>query len=342
MLGQAHSPRRRLLGVSVAAFSVLALPSVSGADPSRSAAGLRTESTSLESRSRSAALGLYAIESQLASARARLAVLEAQAAKLRKERIALATELKVAKVGADISQRRLASRLRLLFDQGDTSVIEVFFGARSLDEALVDLDSFTRVTAINADVLAQLQNAKTRVTRISRALTLRSARLSAATRAQAETTRALEAARAERAAYIADLRRRLALNQAQVARIEAQVRTAGQKTARLVATTQRASGSASTATSLTATPARGKTLTVSAVAYSLPGYTASGLAVGLGVVAVDPSVIPLGTHMTVPGYGEAVAADTGTAIIGPIIDLWFPTLAQAQAWGRRTVTITFD
>jgi len=51
-------------------------------------------------------------------------------------------------------------------------------------------------------------------------------------------------------------------------------------------------------------------------------------------------VIPLGTHMTVPGYGEAIAADTGTAIIGDRIDLWFPTLAQAQAWGRRTVTIT--
>ncbi len=43
--------------------------------------------------------------------------------------------------------------------------------------------------------------------------------------------------------------------------------------------------------------------------------------------------------MTIPGYGEAVAADTGGAVIGATIDLWFPTLAQANAWGRRTVTI---
>ena len=50
-------------------------------------------------------------------------------------------------------------------------------------------------------------------------------------------------------------------------------------------------------------------------------------------------VIPLGTHMTIPGYGEAVAADTGGAIIGSTIDLWFPTVAQANAWGRRVVTI---
>jgi cystine transport system substrate-binding protein len=50
-------------------------------------------------------------------------------------------------------------------------------------------------------------------------------------------------------------------------------------------------------------------------------------------------VIPLGTRMTVPGYGEAVAADTGSAVSGATIDLWFPSIAQANAWGRRTVTI---
>ena len=44
--------------------------------------------------------------------------------------------------------------------------------------------------------------------------------------------------------------------------------------------------------------------------------------------------------MTVPGYGEAVAADTGGSVSGATIDLWFPTVAQANAWGRRTVTIT--
>ncbi len=82
------------------------------------------------------------------------------------------------------------------------------------------------------------------------------------------------------------------------------------------------------------------TLVVDAVAYHLPGNTASGLPVGVGVIAVDPTVIPLGTRVFVPGYGPAVAADVGTAIKGNIIDLWMPTTAQALAWGRRTVTIT--
>jgi len=77
-----------------------------------------------------------------------------------------------------------------------------------------------------------------------------------------------------------------------------------------------------------------------AVAYHLPGTTASGLPVGIGVIAVDPTVIPLGTRVFVPGYGPAVAADVGSAIKGNIIDLWMPSTAAARAWGRRTVTIT--
>ncbi len=84
----------------------------------------------------------------------------------------------------------------------------------------------------------------------------------------------------------------------------------------------------------------GRQLTVSATAYSLHGGTASGLPTGPGVVAVDPTVIPLGTRMYIPGYGDGIAADTGTAIKGLRIDLWFPTLAQTYKWGRRTVTIT--
>ena len=83
-----------------------------------------------------------------------------------------------------------------------------------------------------------------------------------------------------------------------------------------------------------------RSVTVTVTGYSLPGHTSTGLPVGPGIVAVDPAVIPLGSRLTIPGYGEGVAADTGSAITGYTIDLWFPTLADALAWGRRTVTIT--
>jgi 3D (Asp-Asp-Asp) domain-containing protein len=81
-------------------------------------------------------------------------------------------------------------------------------------------------------------------------------------------------------------------------------------------------------------------LRVDAVAYHLPGRTALGIPVRKGVVAVDPDVIPLGTKLFVPGYGQGVAADVGIAIKGRIIDLWMPNHVAARKWGRKTVVIT--
>ena len=69
------------------------------------------------------------------------------------------------------------------------------------------------------------------------------------------------------------------------------------------------------------------------------GRTASGLFAGHGVVAVDPRVIPLGTHMYIPGYGHAVAGDTGGAIRGRRIDLGFNSNRAANQFGRRAITV---
>ena len=54
------------------------------------------------------------------------------------------------------------------------------------------------------------------------------------------------------------------------------------------------------------------------------GITYSGRPLTRGLVAVDPRVIPLGTRLFVPGYGFALAADTGGGIIGDMIDLGYP------------------
>ena len=69
------------------------------------------------------------------------------------------------------------------------------------------------------------------------------------------------------------------------------------------------------------------------------GTTASGRPAGHGIVAVDPRVIPLGTRMYIPGYGHAVAGDTGGAIRGNRIDLGFNSNRQAFQFGRRPVTV---
>ena len=57
------------------------------------------------------------------------------------------------------------------------------------------------------------------------------------------------------------------------------------------------------------------------------------------LIAVDPSVIPLGSRVWVEGYGEAIAADTGGAIKGHKIDVLMSSDAAARQWGRKTVKI---
>lgn len=86
-------------------------------------------------------------------------------------------------------------------------------------------------------------------------------------------------------------------------------------------------------------PTGGRSLTVQAYAYCLNGRTASGRYTAPGIVAVDPRVIPMGSKLYIPGYGWGVAADTGGAIAGNKIDVWFPTLGQCYQWGVRPVTI---
>lgn len=96
----------------------------------------------------------------------------------------------------------------------------------------------------------------------------------------------------------------------------------------------------------TPAPTTGRTLVVSATGYStneagLSTHTATGIDLRKNpmVIAVDPRVIPLGTMIEVPGYGVAIAGDTGGAIKGNKIDVHFPTVGQANNWGRKTVTI---
>jgi 3D (Asp-Asp-Asp) domain-containing protein len=68
-------------------------------------------------------------------------------------------------------------------------------------------------------------------------------------------------------------------------------------------------------------------------------WTASGILARRGVVAVDPSVIPLGTRLYIEDYGYAVAADTGGMIKGTRIDLCFNTYQEAMQYGRHTVMV---
>ena len=87
-----------------------------------------------------------------------------------------------------------------------------------------------------------------------------------------------------------------------------------------------------------------RVIRVEATAYSsaqpgLSPYTATGTLCRRGVIATDPSVIPLGTKVYIPGYGYAVAEDTGGAIRGHKIDVAFDTVDECYEFGRKFIEI---
>lgn len=353
MLGQAHTLRRRRLlppaAVAVATVAaLLLLPALGGANPSQSAASLRALDAQLEAKQRAAVLGLYALDQQLATAQGRLDALRAQAASLRAQRRDLDHELTIARRGSRIAQRQLGDQLRALYEQRRPSSIEILLGAKSLDQALTEIDNLSTTSDQTNAIIAQVEASRRTLTTVSRGLAARTAALDAATQRAEATEAALSSTRTQRSSYIQSLATKRALNEQQVSRLVAQARAAAARSAMIEQATRQAASAPSGEPAVPdvssplagqAPPSGGTEMTVSATGYALSGRTATGLPVGWGIAAVDPSVIPLGTHFYVPGYGEAVAADTGGAIYGSTIDLWFPTATQAEAWGRRTVTI---
>jgi 3D (Asp-Asp-Asp) domain-containing protein len=102
-------------------------------------------------------------------------------------------------------------------------------------------------------------------------------------------------------------------------------------------------------TETTSTEPAGKEITVEATAYTAEcegciGITKTGVDLNANpdtkVIAVDPSIIPLGSKVYVEGYGYATAEDTGGAIKGNRIDVFVPEQNDALQWGRKQVKVT--
>jgi 3D (Asp-Asp-Asp) domain-containing protein len=361
----------RLAGI-VAALA-LAAGSAAAAGPGdgyrAKAARLRVQAQVLDTRTHKALLDLYALESRLGTARRALATLESRSARLSVRRARLARELTAARLALAVSRRRLGDRLRMLYEQGTIDPLAVVFGATSLDDAVTKLNDLSEVADQSRRIVAATSAARTRLTRVAAALSEEHVKLGVLLGAAHLTEQRLAAARADRLALVDDLRVRLHLKEAGIRSMLATARAVEAKSQQIQARASRATVTDASATDSPATPSTPATATTASVAvettpaptgpgttsspgadtldvsstgYSLSGNTATGLPVGWGVVAVDPTVIPLGTKLVIPGYGEGVAADVGPGVRGAMIDLWFPTLAQARAWGRRTVTITLS
>ena len=212
-------------------------------------------------------------------------------------------------------------------------------GAKSLDDALSAMETVKAAAATDRRIVAEARESRARYQALQQRLSARAQKLRAVEAGVAATASSLASAKAERISYLRQLTAQRSLNNTQISSLESHAQ-AIEAQAKQVAVAQTVSVGQTTPVASAPVAGVTSTLTVLATAYTLHGTTATGAPVGYGVVAVDPKVIPLGTRMTIPGYGEGIAADTGGAIQGAVIDLWFPNAGQAAAWGRRTVTIT--
>jgi 3D (Asp-Asp-Asp) domain-containing protein len=318
---------RLALGLALSA-ALLGSASLAGA---QSAATLKQHQRSLATRSHTALLDLYALDSRLSQARAELGRIHTRVAALQTEQRQVRTELAIVARNVRVSQSMLAEHLRALYENGEPNALAILLGSSSLDDAVAKLNDLEQNARQGQDAVAQTQQGRAKLAELARALAAQVDEANALEVRARQTATTLAAARARRVAYLSSLAHERRLTARQLSSLDAHAK-------RVVENAQRLQGRSS-APAPPVAAAQG-TITVTATGYSLPGHTSTGLPVGPGVVAVDPGVIPLGTRMTIPGYGEGIAADTGSGVSGNTIDLWFPTLADALAWGRRTVTIT--
>lgn len=357
--------RRWPLLCAALATSVLitgSTPSSGGAEtaPALTAPELGAQATALGRSESSALLQLYAAESSLTRAQADLSRLEERSAQLSRAEQSARRRTEIVRRSLRASQERVAVLLRDLYVQGEPDPISVILGATSLDEAMAGIEGLSRATALNERLGIEAEQRARQLEQLRAHLAAKRESLNSARSAARAGAGRLAAAVAGRRETLAALRRRQSLTAQRLTVLQSRAREAERRSADITASSAHAVDTSSQAASgapraaLTTpppaetpgtpspatAPAGTRTLVVDAVAYHLPGNTASGLPVGVGVIAVDPTVIPLGTRVLVPGYGPAVAADVGTAIKGNIIDLWMPSTARARGWGRRTVTIT--
>jgi 3D (Asp-Asp-Asp) domain-containing protein len=325
-----------ILGAVLAIVGLL--PGPVAADSSSNLRGraseLAQQNQDLAAQSRGVVLELYSLDSQLARERARLVDLRVRTAAVKADLAVARTQLKVARHSLSRVRLSLARRLALLYEQGDSDPLAVVLGASSVADALANLESMNRIADQDRAVIEQTRKARRRATGLTRKLTTKEHDLQALTDEAAQSTLVLEQSRSQKANYLARLTGLQQLNAGSIASLQQQALAVESKARELAL-----AASTSPAAPTQIGPG-GRTMTVVATGYAMSGTTATGAPTGWGVVAVDPSVIPLGTRMEIPGYGSGVAADTGGAIQGATIDLWFPTVAQARLWGRRTVTIT--
>lgn len=245
-------------------------------------------------------------------------------------------------------------RLRALYMCNGTGYLEVILNSSSFSDFLSRIDTISRIMKYDKELIknieeqrdAEAKQKETLVTENGKLEALKASNTNILTKLNSDIKQQndlLSKATEQEKQIIAEQKAK------ELAEQKARELAAAQAKARETAAAQAAPKNN---TSLLAAPSAGgpkagsysKVLNMEATAYSGSGFASYGSQVtrnpnGYSIIAVDPSVIPIHSKVYVSGYGYAYADDTGLLIRGDIIDVYFPTDADANAWGRQNVQV---
>ncbi|WP_416176455.1 3D domain-containing protein [Clostridium sp.] len=230
---------------------------------------------------------------------------------------------------ASKSQNELyKSRVRAMYINGTNGYLQILLTSNSLSDFISRLDTITRIIKFDTDVLNKLKENEQAISEKKQSLIAENNRL----KKIKETNQSI-----------------LSKLNSDIQAQKILLANTSQKEEELLAqenSKQVALNSASSSNFSGVTLSRGsglnsvsKVISVNATAYSISGITANGMKTSKGIIAVDPRVIPLGSRVYIEGYGYAIAADTGGAIKGNRVDLFFPSNSDAQNWGMKSVNL---
>jgi len=224
-------------------------------------------------------------------------------------------------------------RVRAMYISGTDSYLQVLFAADNLNDFISRVDMITKIISFDNQIIAEFKEKQQAIANQKEALSLENSKLETLKISNESVLSKLSKDIKEQKTLLSKVTEK----ENQLLAIEAA------KTSKELAYNN--SKKSSTLSRGTSKPiSYSQVLNMESTAYSGDGITASGAVTkrdvnGYSTIAVDPRVIPLGSRVYVEGYGYAIAEDTGSAIKGNIIDVFFQSKSEAISWGRRSVNI---
>lgn len=314
------------------------------ADPGASSSNPRLDS--LVTKHGQATAALMLAERELFSAQRKLEAAGRTRRRTEEELEAARSALEERQQDLSVARQRLRDRVRNVYKWGSFGWIDLLLESETMSSVLRRVEALETLVTQDAELVTEVREATGKARRSADRLATLAEERSRMVEELQSRRQDLERARDRRAEVVASLGTELDKVRTLIEEADREMSRLNSKAAANTSSEDASSApgepqsTESPSSSESPTSPDGRKLTVKATAYALGGTTATGIPTGPGVIAVDPNVIPLGTRLYVPGYGEGIAADTGGVVKGNYIDVWLPSRERALAWGIKQLTVT--